>query len=355
MSKTKMQITSELGTDWWNDSNDIKELQEAVEQGAVGATSNPVITKVTVDAHPDVWIPVIDKLIDQNQEKSEDEIAWDLADEVGRRAATILEPVYEKTEGQKGKLSLQVNPKYYRNAEMMVKQAEHLVSIAPNIAIKNPAVAAGFKSMEELTAKGITINATVSFTVPQAVAAAEAIERGWARAQENGVDTSTLTPYVTIMVGRIDDHLKRVMAKENITVDPRVTNWAGVAIFKKAYEIFKERGYRGKLLSAAFRCHMHWSEFVGGDVVISMPYQWWNQFNASSIDVANKMEDDVPADILAQLEDHFLDFRRAYHEDGMTVDEFAGFGASVNTLNGFLGGYDEFVDIVRQRMLIRAH
>ncbi len=351
MAKTKMQLTSELGSDWWNDSNDHALLQHAVDEGAVGATSNPIITKAAVESHPDVWNPVIDRLIKDHPEKSEDEIAWLLVDEVGRRAAAILEPVYERTDGRKGKLSLQVSPKYYRNAEEMVQHAEHLASLAPNIAVKNPVVPAGLRSIEELTARGITINATVSFSVPQAVATAEAIERGWKRALENGVDTSTLTPYVTIMVGRIDDHLRRVMAQHGITVDPGVINWAGVAIFKRAYRIFNKRGYHGKLLSAAFRCHFHWSQFLGGSVVISIPYEWWNQFNASNIEVVQRMEEDVPSEILAQLEDNFEDFRRAFYEDGMTPDEFASFGPSVHTLNDFLQGYNDFVCIVRQRML----
>ncbi len=69
MNKTKMQLTSEFGTDWWNDSNDHSELQHAVDEGAVGATSNPVITKASVAAHPDVWLPVIDRLINENHFK----------------------------------------------------------------------------------------------------------------------------------------------------------------------------------------------------------------------------------------------------------------------------------------------
>ncbi|MEE8437586.1 MAG: transaldolase family protein [Candidatus Neomarinimicrobiota bacterium] len=351
MNKTKMQLTSEFGTDWWNDSNDHSELQQAVNEGAVGATSNPVITQATVAAHPDVWLPVIDRLITENPAGTEDEIAWMLADEVGLRAAKILEPVYKKTNGQKGKLSLQVNPKYYRNADLMVTQADHLASIAPNIAIKCPAVTAGFTAIEVLTAKGISINATVSFSVPQAIAAAEAVERGLRKAEANGINTDSITPYITIMVGRIDDHLRRVMSREKIIVDPGVTNWAGVAIFKEAYRIFKERGYRGKLLSAAFRCHMHWSEFIGGDVIISIPFSWWDEFNASSIKVIPRMDREVPLEILSQLEDNFEDFRRAYDKTGMAIEEFVSFDASVNTLNGFLQGYDKFVAIVRKQMV----
>lgn len=346
-----MAQTTEFGSDWWNDSNDHTELQHAVDEGAVGATSNPVITCAAVKSHPDVWLPVIDAMIRSNPQHSEDDILWDLIDEVGRRAADILMPVYEKTNREKGKLSLQVNPKYYRNAELMSEQGKHLSSIAPNIAVKCPALGAGIDAIENLTAQGICINATVSFCVSQAIKVAEAVERGLKRARKNGIDTSDLTPYVTIMVGRVDDHLKRINEEEKINFDTELINWASIAIFKNAYKIFQERGYRSKLLAAAFRCHMHWSELVGGDVVISMPYVWWNKFNDSNIDVKNRINDPVDKSILDDLEKNFVDFKKAYHENGMTISEFDSFGATKHTMITFLNGYDEFINIIRDRMI----
>ena len=348
-----MQQTIELGSDWWNDSNDHIELQHAVDEGAVGATSNPVITCIAVKNHPDIWLPVIDKMIESNSTASEDDILWDLIDEVGKKAAEILLPVYEKTNGQKGKLSLQVNPKYYRNSDLMFEQGKYLASLAPNIAIKCPALPAGISAFEKLTANGICVNATVSFTVAQAVAVAEAIERGLDVAEKNGVNIEGLTPYVTIMVGRVDDHLKRIKQTENIDVDSEIIDWASIAVFKNAYKIFKERGYRSKLLAAAFRNHMHWSELVGGDIVISMPYDWWNKFNASDIEVKNRINDPVDSEIIEKLSENFNDFNRAFYEDGMTIDEFEFFGASKHTMDTFLNGYDEFIQIIRSRMINR--
>src|SRR5260221_3632793 len=84
------------------------------------------------------------------------------------------------------------------------------------------------------------------------------------------------------MVGRLDDWVKVVAEKENITTDPGYLEWAGVAVFKKAYQIFKERGYRTRLLSAAFRNHMHWSEFIGGGVVISPPPASYGPCNSTA-------------------------------------------------------------------------
>lgn len=350
--KTKMQQTTDSGSDWWNDSNDHVELQHAFDEGAVGATSNPVITFQSVKNHPDLWMPVIDEMILENQQASEDEILWMLIDSVGKKAAKILLPVYEKTNRQKGKLSLQVNPKYYRNAEIMFEQGKYLASLAPNIAIKCPALPAGIKAMEMLTAAGITVNATVSFTVPQAVQVAEAIERGLSQAEKNSVDTKDVTPYVTIMVGRIDDHLKRVRDSKNINMDPEIINWASIAIFKNAYRIFKERNYRSKLLAAAFRCDLHWKEIVGGDIIISMPYEWWNKFNASDVDVRHKIDEPVDEKTISLLKENFEDFNKAYDEKGMSENEFESFGASVHTMQTFLEGYDEFVALIRSRMII---
>ena len=350
--KTKMQQTTDCGSDWWNDSNDHVELQHAFDEGAVGATSNPVITFQSVKNHSDLWMPVIDEMILKNQQASEDEILWMLIDSVGIKAAKILLPVYEKTNRQKGKLSLQVNPKYYRNADAMFEQGQYLASLAPNIAIKCPALPAGIKAMEMLTASGITVNATVSFTVPQAVQVAEAIERGLSQAEKNSIDTKDVTPYVTIMVGRIDDHLKRVRDSKNINMDPEIINWASIAIFKNAYRIFKERNYRSKLLAAAFRCDLHWKEIVGGDIIISMPYEWWNKFNASDVDVRHRINESVDGETISLLKENFEDFNKAYDEKGMSENEFESFGASVHTMQTFLEGYDEFVALIRSRMII---
>src|ERR1700684_4520130 len=108
-------------------------------------------------------------------------------------------------------------------------------------------------------------------------------------------------PVCTIMVGRLDDWLKSLVEKENVTIAPGYLEWAGVAVFKKAYRIYRERGYRLRLLSAAFRNHMHWSEFIGGDVVISPPYPWQVRYNASSIDPSPRMDQPVDPKIVAAL------------------------------------------------------
>jgi transaldolase len=348
---TPMRRTIELGTDFWNDSCDRRELAEAVAQGAVGATSNPVIVNQAVRDSVDEWIPVLQELIDANPTATEDEIAWSLIGHVARDAAELLRPVYEATSRHKGFLSVQVNPKYYANKDLMVTHARVLSRIAPNVAVKVPATEPGVAAMEKLTAEGIRINATVCFSVAQALACAEAVERGMAQAQENGRDCSTLFPNITIMVGRIDDHLRRIMNEQSLTLDPGHTNWAGVAIFKRAWHLFQKRGYHSTLLAAAYRYPMHWTELVGENVAQTMPYSWWQRFNASGITPQRRIHKPVDAKIIASLEKHFGDFRRAYDENGMQPAEFVHFGATAHTLDQFLDGYQKLLEVVRKRML----
>jgi len=348
---SKMKQTGELGTEFWNDSCDPEQLSEAISHGAVGATSNPVIVSTVVQNHLDRWQQRIDSLVSTNPEDSEVEIAWRLIAEVGAEAAQLLYPIYERSQGRKGRLSIQVNPTHYRNPRKMVEQAREISKVAPNLAIKAPVTAEGIRAMEEMTASGISVTATVSFTVPQALASAEAIERGLERAAAGGFDPQRMSPSVVIMVGRLDDQLKRVMQRDRISVDPGILEWAGIAVMKKLYRIFCERGYRSKLLAAAYRNPMQWSELAGGKLILTLPYKWWKQFNASSYEVVSRIDEPVEPKILQSLYDNFPDFRRAYDEEGMQIPDFVHFGATVHTLKQFISGYYQLLELIRERML----
>jgi len=196
----------------------------------------------------------------------------------------------------------------------------------------------------------VSVNATVSFTVPQSVAVAEAIERGLSRRQKEGKDISTMSPICTIMVGRLDDWLKVQMARKGIITEPEYLEWAGVAAAKKAYKIYKERGYRARILNAAYRNHYHWSEFIGGEISMTIPCEWQRKFNASDVEVKNRINDPVDPKIIAELEKKFPDFRRAYDEKGMKPEEFEHYGATRRTLLAFLGGYADLLSTIRRIM-----
>jgi transaldolase len=345
------QMTQTTPTRLWNDSASIEELKYSIFHGAVGATCNPVIVETILASEWDIWKERIRQLVNELPNATEDEIAWRLIEEMSVRAAAMLEPVFIRENGKNGRLSVQTDPRFFRDAKRIVQQAVHFNEIAPNIIVKIPVTKAGIEAIEEATYRGISINATVSFTLPQAVAVAEAVERGLKRREKESLDISRMGPVCTIMVGRLDDWLKVVAEKENIIADPRIFDWAGVAVMKKAYRIYIERGYRLRLLSAAFRNHLHWSEFIGGDVVISPPYLWQKRYNASDVGVENRMDNPVDIKIVDELQKKFKDFSRAYDEHGMETDEFDSFGATVRTLRQFCEATIKVINKVRDVMI----
>ena len=345
------QMVSTTPTDYWNDSCSVEELEYGIEHGAVGATTNPVIVHDVLKKEMPAWRDRIRQIIDENPTWSETQVTWKLIEQMAMNGASLLLPVFESHRRKKGRLSIQTDPANYRNAEALVRQALHFNALAPNMQVKIPATSAGITAVEEATFHGVSINATVSFSVPQAIAVAEAVERGLRRREAAGADIGAMSPVATIMVGRNDDWMQVLVKRDGIDIDPSFLSWAGIATFKRAYEIFQERGYRARLLVAAYRHLGHWSELIGGDFIHSMPCGWARKANASNLTVRNTIRQPVRPEIIQALYEKIPDFRRAYEPDGMTVAEFDRFGATVRTLRGFTEAVHDLMAIVRDFML----
>jgi transaldolase len=270
---------------------------------------------------------------------------------MAKTGAGSLHPVFVREGGRKGRLSAQTNPVLYRHAGAMADHAERLSKLAPNMQVKIPATSAGIRAIEEATFRGVNINATVCFTVPQALAVGAAVERGLDRRGAEGLDVADMAPVCTIMVGRMDDWLKVVRQRDGLAVKPGLLDWAGIAVIKKADRVYRERGYRARLLAAAYRHHMHWSELIGGDVILTIPYKWQLRFNASDIAVVDRFHRPVDPAIVERLLEVFPDFRKAYEVEGMSVAEFDTYGACVRTLRGFVQSYHDLQGVIRDFML----
>ena len=345
------EMTQSTSTCLWNDSASIQELTYSIEHGAVGATCNPVIVLGILKKEMSLWKDRIQQLIKERATANEEEIGWQLVREVSAKAAGLLKPIFDQHRGKNGRLSIQTDPRFHRNTNAIVTQAEEFSRLAPNMIVKIPVTRAGIPAIEEATYRGISINATVCFTLPQCIAVAEAVERGLTRREREGKEIASMGPVCTIMVGRLDDWLKLLIEKHNVAIDPGYVEWAGVAVFKKTYQMFRKRGYRIRLLSAAFRNHMHWSELVGGDIVISPPYSWQVRFNASDIEVRDRIDDPVDPKVVDELSRKFADFRRAYTEGGLTVDEFDSFPPTRRTLRQFIAACHDLDALVRDFMI----
>lgn len=331
----------------WNDSADPVQLAASIGFGAVGATCNPVIALAAIQADLPRWQRRIGELALAYPTASESQIGWFVVEELSVEAARLLEPTFHASNGRNGRLSIQTDPRLHRDPAALVEQAVHFAALAPNIIVKIPATLAGLIAIEEVTARGIAINATISFTVAQAVAVAEAVERGHARRARAGLPELELGSVATVMGGRLDDWLKTDAARRGLLLSPGALEWAGVAVLKRAYAIFTERGYRTRVLSAAYRNHLQIAELVGGDLVVSPPFEWQQRVNANDLQLPRRIDAEVDAAVLAELSRNLPDFVRAYQPDGLEPEEFGQFGAARHTLRQFLTADEQLDELVR--------
>lgn len=347
------RAAAETATALWNDSADPNELATSIGFGAVGATCNPVIAFTAINKYPEIWGPRLKELAEEHPTWGESELGWEAVRELSIEAARLLLPIFRETGGRNGRLSIQTDPRLYRNADALVEQAVEFSGLAENIIVKIPATETGIEAMEEAAYRGVSINATCSFTVPQAVAVGAALERALDRRASDGLPEQEFGHVVTIMGGRLDDWLKKWADQQRILTAPGTLDWAGVAALKRAHQIFTERRYRSRILSAAFRNYLQWSELIGGDLVVSPPFDWQARINENGIPAEHRIDEPIAPEILEDLM-QLSEFRRAYEPDGMRVDEFLNFGAARNTLRQFLDADAKLDALVRDVILPAA-
>ena len=338
-------------TDIWNDSCSVPELEYAISFGAVGATANPTIVNDVWRADPGHWRARVQELATERPAATEVDLAWAVVEEMSLGAAPLLRTAFDESGGRSGRLSMQTDPTLFRSFDRMLAQGEHFASLAPNIIVKVPATATGVQVMEEATYRGVSVNATVSFSVAQAVAAGEAVERGLRRREADGLPVDSMGPVITVMMGRLEDWLRVQTERDGIVADPGALPWSGVAVLKRTITEFAARGLRARPLGAAIRHHLHWSELIGGDVVLTLPAVWQRRFNASSVEVRPRIDDPVDPRILDELRTRFPDFVRASEPDGLAPEEFDTFGPSARTLRAFIGSYHDLLHQVGDALI----
>ena len=184
------------------------------------------------------------------------------------KTAEKMLPEFERSKGQSGFVCAQVNPLRAGDRDCMLAMAKRFHAWAPNISVKLPATAAGLDVLEDCVADGIHVTATVSFTVPQALAIAERHRAGTERAREKGIEPGKC--FAVIMIGRLDDFLREVAHDNQAAVSEADIRLSGLAVTKRAYQIYKERGYDAVLLVAALRGPYHMTELAGADLLMSI-------------------------------------------------------------------------------------
>ena len=132
------RTASEFPTEYWNDSCNESELRYAMENGAVGATTNPTIVGTVMEQEYEIWAPRVREIIAAHPTWTDQQVTWQVIEEMAVRGWKMLEPIYEASHGQKGRLSIQTNPTLAPSAEKMAEQARHFETLAPTCRSSSP-------------------------------------------------------------------------------------------------------------------------------------------------------------------------------------------------------------------------
>ena len=326
-------LAAETPTAWWHDSGDPLELSNALTLGACGVTTNPILTAQALRSTPQspasAWRSGLAEL---DPRLAGEEKAIALLRLVACHAAERVLPMHAASGGAQGYACAQVNPNKAGDREAMLALARRFHAWGPNIAVKLPVTAAGLDVLEECVAEGITVTATVSFTLPQVIAAAERHRRGAARAQAAGIQAGRC--FAVIMIGRLDDYLREVAWDGRAALSEADIRQAGLAVTLRAAAIFEQRQYSAVLLVAALRGAYHMTGLAGTPLVMSIHPKIQTLLAAPDLPRATGTTP-VHSDALARLQ-RLPEFVRAYEPDGLQPDEFISYGVTQRTLASFI-------------------
>jgi transaldolase len=220
-------------------------LQTLVDEGLRGMTSNPTIFEQAI-AGSDDYDQDLHRLVTGTRAVME--IYEALALDDIRRAADVLRPVYNRTDGIDGYVSLEVSPKLAHDTEGTVAEARRLFAALgrPNIMIKVPATPAGIPAIRTLIGDGVNVNVTLIFSLDHYQAVAEAYIAGLEDLAASGGDLSQVASVASFFVSRIDTAVDQALegragnAQSSRSNAQSPKGKIAIASAKAAYALFRE-------------------------------------------------------------------------------------------------------------------
>jgi transaldolase / glucose-6-phosphate isomerase len=222
-------------------------LRSMVAEGLLGVTSNPTIFDKAISGSSD-YDDQLRRLIAGRPAIRVEEIIQELMAEDIRRAADDLRPVFDRTGGRDGYVSVEVAPSKARDTQATVEEARVLWAMIdrPNLMVKIPATSEGLPAIERAIAEGININVTLIFSLERYREVAEAYIGGLERRAKAGRPLASVASVASVFVSRIDTLvdglLDRRAANEPSTASRTASlkGQAAVANTKLIYQAFRE-------------------------------------------------------------------------------------------------------------------
>ena len=223
------------------------ELARLRDQGVTGVTSNPTIFEKAVSGSTDYDEGLV-RLVGAGRRPTD--ILWDLMVEDIQAAADVFRPVYDRTKGKDGFVSIEVSPAVARSSKKTVEMAQELWKrcARPNVMVKIPATRAGLPAIRRMIGEGVNINVTLIFSVQRYSEVVDAFLSGLEDLRRKGGNLDKVNSVASFFVSRVDTKIDKMLEQKiAASADPkekkkleRLLGKAGIANSKMAYERFKE-------------------------------------------------------------------------------------------------------------------
>ena len=324
-----------------------------------GVTTNPPLSLQAIQDDIPLWEKKAQEIIADNPGIDTESLFWKLYLSVVKLGSDLYLPLFENSGCTEGFLSGQTDPRSAFDKDAMIRQANEIAAINPNVMVKVPGTKQGYEVIEYLTAKGIPTNNTLSFVLSQLVDCANSVKRGLETAKKHGVDLSKWRSVITHMEGRFGNlgGLKDLAAEAGVELSDGEIRLAELAIFKKAYKYLKDNGLPSKMLSCSLItgptidgyeriCHLE--EKAGADVVVTCPPSFIDKLLfLPGVEKINFEKDRILEDIPSDLMDKLMRipyFEKGYAYDGYSRDEYSTIPALQKTAEQFSKATGEMVD-----------
>jgi transaldolase len=297
-------------------------------------------------AEPDYMPAIIDSVI---ADVADDKEAADLIyQKISRRFMDEFLPLYESSGGQQGFVTMQDDPRRDERADWIVETTLRHARAGRNYMAKIPVIEAGMEAMVQLVALDIPMCATEVFSIAQAVAMCDVYQ------QASAASGKSPPFYLTHITGIYDEEIQAQIESQGIDIDPELARQAGTIVMRKQYRAIRERGYATSMLGGGARDTYHFTEWVGGDVHVTINWSTFEELFELDPPIENRLDVVDEEDAIAELREKIPDFRRAYDDDGLSPPEFAGFAPLLRFRNNFIDGCDALLQAIADRRRMPA-
>jgi transaldolase len=143
--------------------------------------------------------------------------------------------------------------------------------------------------------------------------------------------------------------MQAIVERDGIAIDPAVLKQAGAIVARKQYRLIKQRGYRATMLGGGARGTHHFTDFVGGDMHITMNWSTIRDLNARETDVVPRIDEEPPARVVEELSEKIPCWRQAYEDDGLAPEEFDDYPPLQRFRRAFVAGCENVHELIDRR------